>query len=162
MSSKQVLLDKPGMIEAKIMLPNSTSTPLKPFNLDTKETSWRTPAGFRSSGHGISSNSRTKPFDSGFSSLLSEKLEEESSILTSNDSNTSISDDGQCQKPSLFESILKSRNHSISLEQLVEKVNMKKEQRNEERDNYDYYRSRSLSTSELTNKRKPMPKVWIN
>ena len=163
MSSKQVL-DKPGMIEAKIMLPSSTSTPLKPFNLDSKETCWRTPAGFRTSAgsEGSSSNSRTKPFDSGFSSLLSEKLEEETSLLTSNDSNTSISDDGQCQKPSLFESILKSRNHSISLEQLVEKVNLKKEQRNEERDNYDCYRSRSLSTSELTSKRKPMPKVLIN
>ena len=147
----KAVLDKPGMIEAKIMLPSSisTSTPMKPFS--TADTT--------RDKHQSSINRTLTPvsFDSGFSSMLSstaEKLEDSNISPT----NTSCSSSEDCLKPSLFESIRKSRNHSVSLEQLVEKVNLKKEQRNEDRENYEY-RSRSWSTSELTVKRKPMPKV---
>ena len=154
-------MDKPGMIEAKILLPNSTSTPLKPFSFDksagkTNKECYNTmkTSGFSKFNYNKSIIS-VGPFDSGYSSILENS--HEATTDDSKDEDQSFSNYNphspinQIKQPSLFESILKSRNHSISLEQLVEKVNLKKEQKS------DHYvqvgRSRSFSTSELKKRR---------
>merc|ERR1719192_846902 len=94
------------------------------------------------------------PFDSGYSSILENSQETTDESKCEDQSYGNISPHSPIEdlkQPSLFESILKSRNHSISLEQLVEKVNLKKEQKS------DHYvqvgRSRSFSTSELKKRR---------
>ena len=155
-------MDKPGMIEAKILLPNSTSTPLKPFSFDksagkTNKECYNTmkTSGFCKFNYKKSMSS-IGPFDSGYSSFLENSQEtfDESKGEDQSYGNLSPhthSPTSKIKQPSLFESILKSRNHSISLEQLVEKVNLKKEQKS------DHFvqvgRSRSFSTSELKKRR---------
>ena len=148
-------LDKPGMIEAKIMLPNSTSTPLKPFRMEKCMEDLKPFCSNRSPMRKAEDSSTcfNSAFDSGYSSVLQE-LEE---TKYSNRSNHLIYHDtvdskATANKPSLFESILKSRNHSISLEQLVEKVNLKKEAKIG-RDGIDFQphgRLRSYSASDAT------------
>ena len=151
--------DKPGMIEAKILLPNSTSTPLKPFGSSFQNHSL--PGDGRSSiSHTPNRSFETRmtekspafgprPFDSGYNSLLAEEKDQERTEGESfSEGNNSSSDECRPEKPSMFESILKSRNHSLSLEQLIEKVNLKKELKNADHPR-SQGRLRSFSASEV-------------
>jgi len=147
--------DKPGMIEAKILLPNSTSTPLKPFGSSFQNHSLSV------DGYGVISQSpnwslesrmskNSPAFDSGYNSLLGEEKDQERRVASESlsEGNNSSSDESRTEKPSLFESILKSRNHSLSLEQLIEKVNLKKEFKNADSPR-GRGRFRSFSASEV-------------
>ena len=147
--------DKPGMIEAKILLPNSTSTPLKPFGSSLSGYGHRsnsphpTNRSFESRMSEKSPAFGPRPFDSGYNSLLAEEKDLEKTDGESfSEGNNSSSDESRSEKPSLFESILKSRNHSLSLEQLIEKVNLKKELKNADHPR-SHGRLRSFSASEV-------------
>ena len=105
------LFDNPGMMEAKIMMPYKTSTPLKPIFSKSDESSTFAETGVE---------------DSGYMSSLADRSS--ASVRKSESSDTK---DG-CKNLSLFESMLQSRNPSIDLEQLVEKVNLRKEKKQEE------------------------------
>ena len=154
--------DKPGMIEAKILLPNSTSTPLKPFGssfqnrsvpVDGRSAISQSPNWSSQSSSSMSKNPPAfgpRPFDSGYNSLLGEEKDQEkrSASESVSEGNNSSSDESRSEKPSLFESILKSRNHSLSLEQLIEKVNLKKELKNADSPR-GRGRFRSFSASEV-------------
>jgi len=137
------VIDTPGMIEAKVISPNCTSTPLKPFgNADC----------------GAPPRKLINPFDSGYNSILQESKTSPIDVIDDIENEYSTCEEQASKKPSLFESILNSRNSSISLEQLVEKVNWKKEQKAEKEFGYRA-RPRSYSTSELTSKRKKSTSV---
>ena len=137
------VIDTPGMIEAKVISPNCTSTPLKPFgNADC----------------GVLPRKLINPFDSGYNSILQESKTSPIDVTDDIQNEYSTCEEQASKKPSLFESILNSRNSSISLEQLVEKVNWKKEQKAEKEFGYRA-RPRSYSTSELTSKRKKSTSV---
>ena len=121
------LLDNPGMIEAKIMMPYKTSTPMKPIFFKSDDSSF----------------AETGVEDSGYLSTLTENT-------SARKSDSSDCKDG-CKNLSLFESMLQSRNHSINLEQLVEKVNLRKEKKNEMLYNVSTAgRPRSYSASEVS------------
>ena len=90
-----------------------------------------------------SSFAETGVEDSGYLSTLTENT-------SARKSDSSDCKDG-CKNLSLFESMLQSRNHSINLEQLVEKVNLRKEKKNEMLYNVSTAgRPRSYSASEVS------------
>ena len=135
------LLDNPGMMEAKIImpLPYKTSTPMKPIFSRAAD---------RSRTHSSLSETATGVEDSGYLSCLTE--ETNTSAIKSD---SSYCKDGR-KNLSLFESMLQSRNHSINLEQLVEKVNLRKEKKNEMFYNVSTSgRPRSYSASEISSVR---------
>ena len=137
------VIDTPGMIEAKVISPNCTSTPLKPFgNADCA----------------VLPRKLINPFDSGYNSILQESKTSPIDVTDDIENEYSTCEEQASKKPSLFESILNSRNSSISLEQLVEKVNWKKEHKAEKELGYRA-RPRSYNTSELTSKRKKSSSV---
>ena len=150
--------DKPGMIEAKVNVTNTrTSTPVRPFIVDNRKDNQH-PSSLNKHFKNIQTPCRS-PFDSGYNSLL----QVSSATPVNNDdydNNVHVDqpkkdydlDSNNLEQPSLFQSILKSRNHSISLEQLVEKVHLKKEQKIE-RECFEF-RSRSFSASEVSRKQK--------
>ena len=128
------LLDNPGMMEAKIMMPYKTSTPMKPIFSKAADLS-----SLAETGAGVE--------DSGYLSCLADQSQANTSALKSD---SSYCKDGR-KNLSLFESMLQSRNHSINLEQLVEKVNLRKEKKNEWFYNVSTSgRPRSYSASEIS------------
>ena len=156
--------DRPGMIEAKILLPNSTSTPLplKPFSsIFQHQSSGDAQDYYRESPNQtfvprMSKASAQGAHDSGYNSLLSEERDsgEKTGVDSIFQEKTSTSDESISEQPSLFASLLKSRNHSISLEQLIEKVHLKKEIKNEKESFMTNHprghgRLRSFSASEV-------------
>ena len=123
------VIDTPGMIEAKVISPNCTSTPLKPFgNADC----------------GALPRKLINPFDSGYNSILQESKTSPINVTDDIQNEYSTCEEQASKKPSLFESILNSRNSSISLEQHVEKVNWKKELKAEKEFGYRATRPREL------------------
>ena len=131
------LLDNPGMMEAKIMMPYKTSTPMKPIFSKAADLS-----SLAETGAGVE--------DSGYLSCLADQSQANTSALKSD---SSYCRDGR-KNLSLFESMLQSRNHSINLEQLVEKVNLRKEKKNELFYNVSTSgRQRSYSASEISSGR---------
>ena len=131
------LLDNPGMMEAKIMMPYKTSTPMKPIFSKAADLS-----SLAETGAGVE--------DSGYLSCLADQSQTNTSALKSD---SSYCKDGR-KNLSLFESMLQSRNHSINLEQLVEKVNLRKEKKNELFYNVSTSgRQRSYSASEISSGR---------
>ena len=117
-------------------LPYKTSTPMKPIFSKVAD---------RSRCHSSLSETAAGVEDSGYLSCLGDQTNT-SAIKP----DSSYCKDGR-KNLSLFESMLQSRNHSINLEQLVEKVNLRKEKKNEWFYNVSTSgRPRSYSASEIS------------
>ena len=128
------------------MMPYKTSTPMKPIFSKVADLSSlaETVAGVE---------------DSGYLSCLADQSQTNTSALKSD---SSYCKDGR-KNLSLFESMLQSRNHSINLEQLVEKVNLRKEKKNELFYNVSTSgRQRSYSASEISSGRGGERRAGLN